>query len=210
MKILEEINPELIAILEPYMQWFFDTDYENLPVHKNGDWIAHNSETASARKYLQEVMSDASHKGPPELSKIRDLQAGPDIPDEHRKKSSEINDTLVKFLGAKFSAVHVFYMPSDYMGWHNNWDCPGYNILINYNPEGKGWFKYYDKREDEIITLHDTPGWSAKVGYYGGKHESEDLHYWHCAGSDSPRHTFGMVIPDKDMWEMMVEDIGGC
>ena len=86
MKILEEINPELIEILEPYMQWFFDTDYENLPVHKNGDWIAHNSETASARKYLQEVMSDASHKGPPELSKIRDLQAGPDIPDRTQKK----------------------------------------------------------------------------------------------------------------------------
>lgn len=210
MKILEEINPELIDIMEPYMNWFFDTDYESLPTHKRGKWQEHDIHSASSKEYLLEVMANAKHEGPPEVSKVRDLQMGPDIPRDHREKSSDINDALVKFLGAKFSAVHVFYMPTDFMGWHNNWDCPGYNILINYNPEGKGWFKYYDKAKDEIVTLHDKPGWSAKVGYYGGKDEDESVHYWHCAGSDSPRHTFGIVIPDESMWEMMVEDIGGC
>jgi len=209
MKILETINPELIELLEPYMHWFFSTDYESLPRNQRGADREHNLYSASSYDYLKEVMSNENHIGPPEVSSVRDLQMGPDIPKEHKQKSAEINDALVKFLGAKFSAVHVFYLPSDYMGWHNNWDCPGYNILINYNPRGKGWFKYYDYDKDAIVTLEDTPGWSAKVGYYGGKAEDPNKHYWHCAGSESPRHTFGMVIPNKEMWEMMVEDIEG-
>ena len=31
--------------------------------------------------------------------------------------------------------------------------------------------------------------------------------HWHTAGSRGPRQTFGFVIPDKDLWESMVEDI---
>ena len=57
--------------------------------------------------------------------------------------------------------------------------------------------------KDTIETMNDPAGWNAKVGYYGGK----DDPYWHCAGSTSPRQTIGFVIPDKDMWEMMIEDI---
>lgn len=209
MKILDSINPELIEILEPYIEWFFQQDYESLPTHQRGKDKDHNLYSASSYDYLKEVMSNENHIGPPEVSRVRDLQLGPEVPKIHKEKSAVINDALVKFLGAKFTAVHVFYLPGDYMGWHNNWDCPGYNILINYNPMGKGWFKYYDYDKDEIVTLHDPKGWSAKVGYYGGKDEDPSQHYWHCAGSESPRHTFGMVIPNKDMWKMMVEDIEG-
>ena len=59
-------------------------------------------------------------------------------------------------------------------------------------------------RDGKVVTIHDPVGWNVKIGYYGGKDETP---YWHTAGSRGPRQTFGFVIPDKDLWEDMVEDI---
>ena len=55
--------------------------------------------------------------------------------------------------------------------------------------------------------MYDSPGWSAKVGYFGGKDEGAENIVWHCAGSKLPRQTLGFVIPDRDMWQMMIDDI---
>ena len=114
------------------------------------------------------------------------------------KESESFNDKLVKFLGARHSAVHVYYQEDGYMGWHNNWDVPGFNILFNYS-NGDGWFHYLEG--NEIKKMIDPKGWSAKVGYYGG----QDDPFWHCAGGG--QGTLSFVIPDQSMWEMMVEDI---
>ena len=206
MKFLNNINSELLDILNPYMDWFFSQeDINNLPVEENRI-NGHTIDSCCTESYLKEVMRP-EHKGIPEVACVSNLELNMKIPKHHREKSKEICDQLVRFLGAKFNAVHVFYPKGGFMGWHNNWDCPGYNILINYNPEGDGWFKYWDAPNENIVTMYDPEGWSAKVGYYGGKNESEEHHFWHCAGSHSHRQTFGFVIPDKNMWEMMCEDI---
>lgn len=206
MKFLNNINSELLDILNPYMDWFFSQeDINNLSVEENRI-NGHTIDSCCTEDYLKEVMRP-EHKGIPEVACVSNLELNMQIPKHHREKSKEICDKLVRFLGAKFNAVHVFYPKNGFMGWHNNWDCPGYNILINYNPEGDGWFKYWDASNKCIVTMPDSKGWSAKVGYYGGKNESEENHFWHCAGSHSHRQTFGFVIPDKNMWEMMCEDI---
>jgi hypothetical protein len=54
--------------------------------------------------------------------------------------------------------------------------------------------------------MPDKPGWFAKVGYYGHLGEPDKV-YWHCARAYGPRLTFGYVIPDESLWEMMVADI---
>ena len=35
----------------------------------------------------------------------------------------------------------------------------------------------------------------------------KDNVYWHCARAYEDRLTLGFVIPDENMWEMMIEDI---
>ena len=109
---------------------------------------------------------------------------------------------LSAWLCAKFNAVHVYYPAGGFMSWHNNWDCPGYNILMSYS-DGCGFFKHLDE-DGNVVTIHDPVGWNVKIGYYGGKDETP---YWHTAGSRGPRQTFGFVIPDEYLWKQMVADI---
>tara|TARA_B110000967_G_scaffold209852_1_gene268106 strand:- start:5212 stop:5829 length:618 start_codon:yes stop_codon:yes gene_type:complete len=198
------LNDEILEILKRYADWFFEQDLTQL--YTDSD-TTHTQESACSKEYLKEVMSKqmgkerGEHWGPPETVHNTFFGPGSKCPQEHKDASNKVNDELVKYLSALYSAVHVYYPEGGFMGWHNNWDVPGYNILINYNA-GDGWFKYYDIEKDEIITQVDPVGWSAKVGYYGGKDDPT----WHCAGG-GPRITFGFLCPVKEMWEMMIEDL---
>tara|TARA_A100001035_G_scaffold280359_1_gene285889 strand:- start:850 stop:1458 length:609 start_codon:yes stop_codon:yes gene_type:complete len=201
MKFID-LNEEILEILEEHRKWFFDQDLSELYVDQKGD---SNALYASSREYLDLMLQKpmgkekGQHAGPPELIRNVYFGVGARSPDKFKKESESFNDKLVKFLGARHSAVHVYYPKDGYMGWHNNWDVPGFNILFNYS-NGDGWFHYLEG--NEIKKMIDPKGWSAKVGYYGG----QDDPFWHCAGG-GPRITLGFVIPDQSMWEMMVEDI---
>lgn len=201
MKVIS-INEELQKLLDDYIIWFNKKNFElNYDERRVGD---RDMEYYCSEEYLKEVQSKGKHhKGPPEYAKVCDLQLTANVPQEARAKSLDFCKNLSAYLGAKFTAVHVYYPEGGFMAWHCNWDVPGYNILLSHS-DGGGFFKHV--QDGEIQTINDPAGWSAKVGYYGGKREEP---YWHCAGSNSPRQTIGFVIPDKTMWEMMVEDIEG-
>jgi hypothetical protein len=92
------------------------------------------------------------------------------------------------------------------MGWHNNWNASGYNILLSYSKTGNGFFRYLDPITKEIVTMEDKPGWTCKVGYYGRGREPDKV-YYHCAGSYEPRITLGFVVPHLEIWRSMIEDI---
>lgn len=199
-----KLNSEILKILDDYSTWFFRQDLNTLHIDNKGN---SSKEAASSLDYLQEMMSKemgkekGQHAGPPEVVRNAHFGPGSRCSDTFKKRANELNNDLVTFLGAAFNAVHVFYPEDGYMGWHNNWDVPGWNILLNYN-QGNGWFKHYDLDSNEIVTMEDPKNvWSAKVGYYG----KDDL-FWHCAGG-GPRLTIGFVIPNEQMWEMMIEDI---
>ena len=103
---------------------------------------------------------------------------------------------------------NVYYPINGFMSWHNNWNAPGYNILLSHTKNGGGFFKYRDPKTHEVIEMLDTPGWSCKVGYYGRGREPDKV-YYHTAGTHEPRLTLGFVIPNIDMWRCMIEDISG-
>ena len=197
-----DLNDEILEILNEHSDWFFSQDLEDLFTDDHGN---SNAIHASSREYLDELLQkpmgkgEGEHHGPPEVVRNTHFGPGARSPEKYKKESNRFNDTLVKFLGARHSAVHVYYPKDGFMGWHNNWDVPGYNILLNYS-NGDGWFHYL--KDNKIEKMLDPKGWSAKVGYYGDKSDP----VWHCAGG-GPRITVGFVIPDKNMWEMMVEDI---
>lgn len=117
-------------------------------------------------------------------------------------------DDLNSMLVCHFNALAAYYPPGGYIGWHNNWNCPGYNILMTWSATGEGAFEYWDHESQSIVTMPDKAGeWTAKVGYYGGWEEPEEKHFWHCAYTECERLTFSYVIPDRDMWLDMIEDL---
>jgi len=197
-----DLNNEILEILNKHSEWFFDQDLSELIIDDQGNSSFEHSRSMA---YLEEMMlkpmgkKEGEHFGPPEVVRNAHFGPGSKCPEKFKKESSRFTDELVKFLGARHNAVHVYYPEDGFMGWHNNWDVPGYNILFNYNT-GDGQFEYWDG--SNVITLPDPDGWSAKVGYYGDQSNP----VWHCAGG-GPRITVGFVIPDENMWEMMVEDI---
>lgn len=205
------ISDELLGLLEPYSDWFFQQDLspleelatknpKNKPLQQTG-W-------ATSDEYLDEIVAkDGAHEGYPEISYSYDLQAG-EHPKHFQDKYQKLSIDLLNFLGARNEAVHVFYPPSGFMSWHNNWNAHGYNILLSYSVNGGGWFKYRDTKSHNIIQMLDPGGWSCKVGYYGRGREPDKV-YYHCAGTDEPRLTLGYVIPHLDLWQNMISDISG-
>ena len=209
--ITTKISKELLEILEPYSEWFFSQDLEPLnelayknPKHNPLFQIGY----ACSEKYLQEIVEkDGEHIGYPEQSYSYDLQAM-DHPEEYNEMYEKTSNALLEFLGAQRQAVHVYYPKDGYMGWHNNWNAHGYNILLSYSKEGRGFFKYRDPKTHEVVLMQDPGGWCCKVGYYGRGREPDKV-YYHCAGSREPRITFGFVIPHLELWRNMIEDISG-
>ena len=196
-------------MLTPYSDWFFKQDLTPLdklawdnPKHTAYmDW-------GCCDEYLDEVVkADGRHEGYPEISYSYDLKAG-DLPGEFQEKYQDLSTELCTWLGARNEAVHVYYPKNGFMSWHNNWNAPGYNILLSYTKNGGGFFKYRDPKTHEVIEMLDTPGWSCKVGYYGRGREPDKV-YYHTAGTHEPRLTLGFVIPNLDMWRDMIEDISG-
>jgi|TARA_Y100000361_G_scaffold37487_1_gene32094 hypothetical protein len=207
--IFTKISDELLDILEPFSDWFFKQDLAELTeLANNNDKHTNDLEYSCSEEYLKEVVEkDGEHIGFPEISYSFDMNMDR-CPQLFSKKIWELNSELGAFLGARNTAVSVYYPTNGFMGWHNNWNAHGYNILLSYTKAGSGFFKYRDPKTHEIVHLQDPGGWSSKVGYYGRGREPDKV-YYHCAGTFEPRITLGFVIPDLWMWRDMVADISG-
>lgn len=202
MEVIDrELNPELLEIANGFSDWFFQQDRTKIRLDGNPD----ENGWHTSKEYLDTIDKE-KHIGYPEVKYGVDITHVQSTPHYYREKIIEIDNKLNSFFGSKFCAVKMYYPNGGYMGWHTNWNCPGYNILLSYNKDGDGFFRYLDPETKEVVTQEDKKGWQAKVGYFGKKSEPNNI-YWHCARSNSERITFGYVIPDKFMWEMMVEDL---
>ena len=135
-----------------------------------------------------------------------DIASEDRVSSEHKKKCRDMATTLCSYLGARNQAVNVYYPAGGFMGWHNNWNASGYNIILSHSKEGNGFFRYRDPITKEIVNMKDSPGWTCKVGYFGKGREPDKVVY-HCAGSHEPRLTLGFVIPHLEMWQDMIADI---
>jgi hypothetical protein len=202
MKVIDKpLNPELLKIVDTYAEWFFSQDRSKINIGGTPD----ENEYHTSKEYLDSINKE-KHIGFPEVTYGIDLTLVESTPRSFREKIIDVDTKLNNFFGAKFCAVKMYYPNGGYMGWHTNWNCHGYNILLSYNKDGNGYFRYRDPITEQIVTQEDKKGWQAKVGYFG-KREEPDKITWHCARSRSERLTFGYVIPDESMWQMMVDDL---
>ena len=214
MEVLEgPYNPELMEMLDQFTEWFFKQDLSRIPLA--GEMEKNKGIVYTSNEHLYKRQKEENPKKP-EIAGFPSKTYGIDlmaiaregrIPQSMILPISDINRDLNAWFGSKFCAVQMYYPPGGYMNWHHNANCPGYNILMSYSQDGNGFFRYQDPVSKEIITMTDKPGWSAKVGYYGSLEEPNTV-TWHCAKTFSgPRITFGYVVPDKNMWQMMIDDI---
>lgn len=202
MKVVEEnLSEDLQTLLDQFANWFFEQDRSQIVLKNEVD----EDEYYTSEEYHDSIDWDTHIGWPaPEASYGNDLAGALTTPESWRPTILKFNRDLNNLLCTKFNAVMMYYPPGGFMGWHDNRNVPGYNILLSYTKNGNGWFKF--KENGETVTLHDKPGWNVKVGYYGGEDEEENQ-VRHCARSYEERLTFGFVIPDKFMWDMMLEDI---
>jgi len=198
MKNIEIKNKDLINLLNDYSDWFESTDKSLIKVQGHKD----KNEYYTSDKYL-ETIDKKNHKGFPEKTHGIDLVFCDSTNNEIRERIRKVDLDFNSVLGSQHCAVKMYYPEGGYMGWHNNHNVHGYNILFSYTKNGNGFFRY---KTDNTITMHDKPGWTAKVGYYGNNNEPDKL-FWHCARAYEDRLTLGFVIPKEDFWNMMIEDI---
>lgn len=196
-----ELSKEVHNVLYDFSDWFFEQDRSKIYLHGEPD----QNEYYTCEEYLNKVNVD-SHIGFPEHTYGIDLSDVYDISDEFTEKLRNLDNELNSIFVSKFNAVKMYYPKNGFMGWHNNWNCPGYNILLSFTKEGNGFFRYQDPNTKEIISMKDLPGWSVKTGYYGERSEPDKI-FWHCARAYEERLTLGYVIPDENMWKMTLEEI---
>ena len=198
MQTIEIKNIELKNLLNDYSEWFENLDKSSVKVRGEKDI----DEYYTSEEYLSSI-DKKIHEGFPEKTHGIDLVFCDSIDDNIRKRIRQVDMDFNSVLGSERCAVKMYYPEGGYMGWHNNHNASGYNILFSYTKSGKGFFRY---KTDELVTMNDSPGWTAKVGYYGNNDEPDKL-FWHCARAYEDRLTLGFVIPNKNFWEMMIEDI---
>jgi|TARA_R110000744_G_scaffold22846_3_gene58197 hypothetical protein len=206
MRVLSKINPELLEILEWWKDWIFAQDVET-KVDLGRQGIV-DVEQGTSPEYLEQLKARI-HEGYPEGSRGLSLGVEPkQYPEEWTPVVKDLDKKLLGFLGAKYGAVKMYYPKGGFLGWHNNANAPGYNIIMSYTENGDGYFEYEDPDTKKLVRLQD-PGnsqWTIKVGYFGG-HDEQDKLFWHTARTNEPRLTLAYVIPDQWMWEEMIMDI---
>jgi hypothetical protein len=124
------------------------------------------------------------------------------------KLSGNTTSKLNQYIVSKRNALCAYYPKDGYIGWHNNQNAPGHNVLFSYSETGTGWFEWLDLEKDEHVVMQDEKGvWTCKVGYYG-RYEEGNKVCWHKAESNGGRRiTVAFMCPDENMWKMAIEDI---
>lgn len=214
MQAISNISPELLEILTEFSDFFYSRDFSHLErsIGNNPSLkevaIRDMHDEATSISYLKEALNNPEKFGFPRHSWGLELNLDFvyfDDP-ELKAKAKETNNKLMNFFGARNNALQMFYPAGGYIGWHNNANAAGYNIVLSCNPGGDGEFEHWDHINNKLNVFKDQPGWNCKVGYFGSFKEPEKI-YWHCARTRSPRLTFSYVIFDKNLWESMVDDI---
>jgi len=101
---------------------------------------------------------------------------------------------LVRIFGANNNSLTSYYPPKGFVGWHTNWNAFGYQCIMTWSESGDGYFTYYDKKTNDIVTEYDVKGWQARW-YRFGREDEPEHHCWHAAWTNCPRFTLAFKFP---------------
>ena len=162
MNTIEINNNQLKSILSDFLAVFLSTDRTNLPYSKKDI----TTDYACSEEYLTH-MQGKKVDGFPEKTHGIDLMRFKVVDSNFKKALIQLDNNLISWSGSRNNAVKMVYPKGGYMGWHHNANASGFNILLSWSEKGMGFFRYQNPVTKEIVTMHDVPGWTCKVGYYG-------------------------------------------
>jgi len=215
MRNIEILNPEFKSLLKE-AEWFTTVDaYEN--VHSSGTHLKHSWYTS--REYANEVMRlGEQHDGYPDdmygysFSASRVKFRGDNIKahNEIIERYERLINTFKNNYAMKNNALFTLYPPNGFISWHNNANAAAYNVILTWSENGNGYFEYFDINKKEFVRIHDKPGWSCKISYFGHYGEKNKLLY-HTAHTDCWRMTISFIFDTSQAsqfaQEMFIEDI---
>jgi hypothetical protein len=184
-------NAELLEILEGFSQEMLSKPSYNDEKY----WTFHEwqdigkGEYYCSRDYLDDCLSREGLIGPPDRYFAQPISKM--VREDKEMWEGFMQRVKYDFaaeLGAHTSALLSYYPPGGFVGWHTNYDANAYQVLFTWSETGDGYFRYYDKQKDEIVTIQDVPGWQCRHFYFGAEQE-EDLHCWHSAYAGCQRIT---------------------
>lgn len=213
-------NQDIQETLDTFIEDMFSTEGYNDP--KYFTYVEpedmERGEYYCTREYLEECLGREELVGPPDryfASPISNM-----VRQDKEKWSDYMQRVKYDFaseIGAHTSALLSYYPPGGFVGWHTNHDASAYQVLFTWSKTGDGYFKYYDKANDEIITIPDVKGWQCRHYYFGPENEPES-HCWHSAyagcervtlaykfvgyGKDDPRD-----LQSQQLRDMLIEEI---
>ena len=199
-------NKRILEKLDSFVDELFSIEGYNDPQYRvhDGEFALTNPEYYCSESWLRHKMENwESHIGFPDehLSQPMTHMSTKNAEKFLALKEKIRSDFTVE-LGAMHAALTNYYPPGGFVGWHTNWNANCYQILFTWSKSGNGYFKYYDKEKDEIITIQDKPGWQCRHYYFGRKDEP-DHHCWHAAYAGEERVTLAYKFTNNSIDDIM-------
>lgn len=212
MKDVSINNQEILDSLKEF-EWFVNEKVcSKVMPHQRAFEV--NREDYISEEYLNKIVSMGdNHNGFPEILKGYSFGHTVHYKQPEQKFVKDIadkyNETIFNFstsLMLKRNALFSVYPPGGFISWHNNANASAYNFIFTWSENGNGYWQHLDPKTNEIVTIHDKPGWQCKAGYFGAYHEGADKIVYHCASTDCWRMTVAFVL-DRSEISQGIQDL---
>lgn len=202
-------NQRVLNLLEDYSDFIMNCNKDKWS--KFEDHVAQNKEHDYfiSDEHRDLIISQGSdHLGTPEGAFSYPLKPDHHSGDlEYNQEFNKHADALRVELAINRDALSQLYPPKGYIGWHNNANARGWNLIFTWSEKGDGWFRYINK-EGEEITIPDKKGWQLKAGYFADYGEDVPVCY-HAASTNCWRITQSFIVTkeNKPFWEDCIDYI---
>lgn len=202
MIFANKLPNDLVQSLYGFSDWFFQQDLEHTVTLRPKKL---DTQYAVSDSYLNSLRSRKDNVGFPEETYGADFRDVEVYDTNHfYDKVKQLDNKLMQFIGSRNSALKMYYPPGGYIGWHNNANAPGYNILFTYSETGEGDFRYIHPQTGELVIMPDKKGWSCKVGYYD---TIDGQPLWHAAWTNCNRLNWAYIIHPL-LWVDLAAELG--
>lgn len=190
-------NKELLNILDGFVNTFRSIEgYNDSKYHffDPGDAPSNGERYCNEDYLFAQMKLGSKHSGFPEQHFSQPVsQMAQKDPGKWKDIEYTVKKKFPEVLGVHSSALFNYYPPGGFVGWHTNWNANAYQILFTWSETGNGYFKYFDNKEQKIVTIQDVPGWQCRW-YYFGKYDEPDHHCWHAAYAGCDRITLAYKV----------------
>lgn len=202
-------NEEFLDLLNEYSDLVQTIDIDKVGNYNKDD----DADWYTGDDYRKQIIyKGREHFGYPESSMGFELRAEHfryadiDKQVELAGKGEQLVDDVCIYLGAHRKALSMVYPPKGYIGWHNNANAPGFNIIFTWSESGDGQWEHIDPKTKEHVVIPDVKGWQCKYGYYGTYEEPDRLLY-HAAKTNCLRTTIAFVFNGDERGKAMAENV---